>query len=77
MVFVISNLLLLLCIQIAIKILNYLAFQCISAMTFIRYAQHRKIRKPNNLALGAIKPKWPKQDSQNQLRSPMPEGEEP
>jgi hypothetical protein len=28
-----------------------------SGITFIRYAQNRKIGKPNNLVLGAIKPK--------------------
>jgi len=53
----------------------------VSGITVIRYAQNRKIGKSNNLKVfgsnGAIKPKGLiKQDSHNQLRSPMPEGGE-
>ena len=42
------------------------------------YAQGQKIAKPNNLkvSLGSRKTKGPKQDSQNRLRSPMPDGGE-
>ena len=41
--------------------------------------QVRSNGKPNNLNFGSNKTKGPKQDSQNQLRSPtcMPEGGEP
>jgi len=46
-------------------------------MTRFWYAQSRKIGKPNNLNFGSNKTKGPKQDSQNRLRSPMPEGGEP
>jgi hypothetical protein len=50
----------------------------VSGITFIRYAQNRKIGKPNNLKfLGGNETKVPKQDSQNlRLRSHMPEGGE-
>ena len=49
-----------------------------SGITFIRYAQNRKVGKPNNLKrFASNKTKGLKQDHQNQLRSPMPEGEEP
>jgi hypothetical protein len=40
------------------------------------YTQNRKIRKSSNLNFGSNKTKGPKQDSQNQLRSPMSEGGE-
>jgi len=47
----------------------------VSAITFIRYAQCQKIGKPNNFKVfGTLKTKGTKQDSQNRLRSPMPEG---
>jgi len=37
-----------------------------------------KDKKPNNLKVfGSMKTKRPKQDNQNSLRSPMPEGGEP
>ena len=46
-----------------------------SGITFIRYAQSRKIGNPNNLKLlQRNKTKGTIQDSQNQLRSPMSEG---
>ena len=46
-----------------------------SGINFIRYAQNQKNGKPNNLnVFGSNKNKEPKQDRQNQLRSPMPEG---
>jgi hypothetical protein len=45
--------------------------------TFIRHTQSQKIGKPNNLKVfGSNKTKEPKQDSQNQLRSPVSEGGE-
>jgi hypothetical protein len=54
---------------------KYITTRRVSRRTFIRYAQGQNIWKPNNLkSLGARKPKWPTQDRQNQLRSPMPEG---
>jgi len=40
------------------------------------YAQNRKIGKPNNVSFGSNKTKVLKQDSYNQLWSPMPEGGE-
>ena len=45
----------------------------ISVITFIRYAQNRKIGKPNNLKYWNNKTKGPKQDRQNRLRSYMGE----
>ena len=45
--------------------------------TFIRHTQSQKIGKPNNLKVfGSNKTKETKQDSQNQLRSPVSEGGE-
>jgi len=50
---------------------------CISGITFIRYAQNRKIGNPTNCkVLGAIKPEGSKQDIQNRPRPPMLEGGE-
>jgi len=49
----------------------------VTGITFIMYAQNRKIGKPNILKFGSNKTKGPKQDSQNPLRSPMPEGGKP
>lgn len=44
-------------------------------ITFIRYAQSRKIGKANNLSiLGTITTKGTNQDNQNRIRSCMPEG---
>ena len=56
---------------------NAVSSYLISGITFIRYAQNRKIGKPNNLNFRSYKTKGPKQDSQNQVRSPMPEDGEP
>jgi hypothetical protein len=43
----------------------------------MRYAQNRNIPYPKYLKVfGNKKTKGPKQDSQNRLRSPMPEGGE-
>jgi hypothetical protein len=43
-------------------------------ITFTRYAQNQKIGKPKFFKVfGSNKIKRPKQDSQNRLRSPMPE----
>ena len=43
-------------------------------ITFTRYAQNQKIGKPKFFKVfGSNKIKRPKQDSQNWLRSPMPE----
>jgi len=42
----------------------------------MRY-ETRKIGKPNNSKFWSNKTKGPKQDSQNQLRSPIPERENP
>ena len=50
--------------------------QHVSGITFIRYAPNRKIGKPNNLNFGSNKIKGPRQDSQYQVRSHMPEGRE-
>jgi len=41
------------------------------------YAHNREIGNPNNLKLCDHKNKGSKQDSQNRLMSPMPEGGEP
>jgi len=49
-----------------------------AGITFIRYAQSRKIAKPNNIKVfGSKKTKMPKQDSQCSIRShtSMSEGE--
>ena len=47
----------------------------VSEITFIKYALYRNIEKPNNIKVfGSKKAKWPKQDSQNRLWSPMREG---
>ena len=47
---------------------------CVSGITFIRYAQNRQIGKPNNVKVfESNKAKGHQQDSQNRLRSPMPE----
>ena len=48
---------------------EFLWEQRVSGITFIRYAQSRKIGKPNNIKFF----KESKQDSQNRLRSPMSE----
>ena len=46
--------------------------------SLIRCDQNRKIRNPIDLKVfGSNKTKGPKQDNQNRLRSPMPEGGEP
>ena len=49
----------------------------ISGKTLIRYAKNRNIGKPKILSFRSNKTKGPKQDSQNRLMSPMPEGGEP
>jgi hypothetical protein len=47
-------------------------------ITFIRYAQNRKIEKPNNLQVFRNnKTKGPKQDSQHLLRSRVLEAGKP
>ena len=48
----------------------------VSGIFFMRYVQNRKNGKPNNL-FGSNETKGSKYDSQNRLRSPMSEGEEP
>ena len=48
----------------------------VSGITFIRYAQNRKIGKSNKV-FGSNKTKGYTQDSQNRLRSHKPEGGEP
>ena len=53
-----------------------------SGITFNIYAQNRKIGKPNNLVLRAIKPKGQHRlmspmSEGGELRSPMSEGREP
>jgi hypothetical protein len=50
----------------------------ISGITFISYAYDQKVGKPNKSNVFVSKlTKDPKQDNQNRLRSPIPEGEEP
>ena len=50
----------------------------VSRITFIKYAQNRKIGKPNNIKIvESYKVKGPTKDSQNRLWSPMAEGGEP
>ena len=49
----------------------------ISGITFIGYVKNRQIGKSYNLNFGSNNTKGPKQDSQSQVRSHMPDGEEP
>jgi hypothetical protein len=51
--------------------------EILDGITFIGYAQNRKIGKPNNLTFCTNKTKGRTQYSINRLRSPMPEGGEP
>jgi hypothetical protein len=49
----------------------------ISGTTVIRYDESQKIEKPKSLqAFGSMTIKGPKKDSQNWVRSPIPEGGE-
>ena len=49
-----------------------------SGITFISYTYNQKVGKPNNLIVFESKlTKGSKQDSQNRLKSPIPEGREP
>jgi hypothetical protein len=46
----------------------------VNGITFIRYAHDRTIRKPNILKVFVSKKtEEPKQESQNRIRSPIPE----
>jgi hypothetical protein len=49
----------------------------VSGIIFIRYTQNRKTGKINNSNFGSNKTKKPKQNSKNQIRSPMTVGGEP
>ena len=56
-------------LKIGITFIRY-----VSGITFIRYAQDLKIGKPSNIKVfGSTNAKGYEQDSQNQLRSHMPE----
>ena len=49
-----------------------------SGITLMRYAQNRKIGKPNNFEVfGSNKTKGSKHNSYNRVRSPMPDGGKP
>jgi len=48
-----------------------------SEISLIKYAQNRKIGKPNNLRFGRNKTKEPKQEGQNRLWSLIPDRGEP
>ena len=49
-----------------------------TGITFIKYGQSHKIEKTNNFKIfGSKKTRRHKEDSQNLLRSPIPEGGEP
>jgi hypothetical protein len=50
----------------------------VSGITFISYAHNQKVGKSNNLIVFESKlTKGSKQDNQNRLKSPIPEGREP
>ena len=57
--------------------IKFSAHEGVSGITFILYAQNQKMRKRNNLTFVSNNTKGPKQDSQNQQRSPMPERGKP
>ena len=70
-------------ILISRKLIPYVTPQCCGHQMWPRlqhrygYVLNRKIGKSNNLKFGSNQSKGPKQDSQNQLRSTMPDGGEP
>jgi hypothetical protein len=47
-----------------------------SGIIVIKYVQNQKIGKQEKKSFGSNKTKGPKQDSQNQIRSPISEGGE-
>jgi hypothetical protein len=58
--------------------IKFSAHDAFSGITYIRYAQNRRVGKLNNCKIvGSNKTKGSKQDSQTRLRSPIPEGGEP